>query len=189
MVNNKDKMITLRLSAIDLHMANYVFYNNMAMFVRNCPDMIDALPIKLRDEVINNHTGKINKLLNQYEKLKVDKPFGADEVDIAGTKLSIGKPYNVFVNPSAISDLQEYIINNTEIKKPHSSWIIQLSILNAFLPLAKRLGDFDIDKIGDLNGDEINEIEKIDMIEKFVKLFKNTKQNANKINQIKDILR
>lgn len=188
MENNKDKMITLRLSAIDLYMANYVFYNNMAMVVRNCPDMIDVLPGKLRDDVINNHTRKINKLLNQYEKLKAEKPFGADEVDIAGTKLSVGKPYNVFVNSSAIADLQEYIIKNTEIKKPHSSWIIQLSIFNAFLPLAKRLGDFDIDKIDNINGDEINEIEKIDMIEKFVKLFKNAKQNANKIKQIKDIL-
>lgn len=185
---NRDKMVTLRLSPIDIYMANYVFYNNMAMLVRNCPDMIDSLVTKLRDEILNGYDGKINKLFKQYEKIKLDKTFGTNEADIAGTKISVGKPYNVFVNLKVISELQEYIIEHTEIKKPHSSWIIQLSIVNAFLPLAKRLGDYDIDKEEKLKSTDIGEIEKIELIEKFVGLFKNTKMNADKIIQIKKIL-
>lgn len=185
---NRDKMVTLRLSPIDIYMANYVFYNNMAMLVRNCPDMIDSLVTKLRDEILNGYDGKINKLFKQYEKIKLDKAFGTNEADIAGTKISVGKPYNVFVNEKVISELQEYIIKHTEIKKPHSSWIIQLSIVNAFIPLAKRLGDYDIDKKDKFKSEDIGEIEKIELIEKFVGLFKNTKMNATKINQIIKIL-
>lgn len=185
---NRDKMVTLRLSPIDIYMANYVFYNNMAMLVRTCPDMIDSLVTKFRDETINGYDGKVNKIFKQYETIKSTKPFSMDEADIAGTKISVGKPYNVFVNTKVISDLQEYLMKHTEIKKPHSSWIIQLSIVNAFLPIAKRLGDYEIDKEEKLNNADIGEIEKIELIEKFVKLFKNTKMNANKINQIKKIL-
>lgn len=189
MENIKDKMVTLRFSPIDIYMANYVYYNNMANEVRNCPDMIDVLVCKLRAELIGeSSSGKINKLLNQYRKLRITKPFNVDSVDIAGTKLYVSKPYNVFVNSKVISDLQNHIIKNTEIKKPHSSWIIQISILNAFLPLAKKLGDFDINKDAKNNDREISEVEKLDMIENFVKLFKNAKQNADKINQIKEIL-
>lgn len=186
--DSKDKMVTLRLSAVDIYMANYVFYNNMAMMVRTCPDMINALVVKLRDEIINGYNGKINKLFNQYEKIKVSKPFGINEADIAGTKICVGKPYNVFVNLEVINDLQKYIIEHSEIKKPHSSWIIQLSIANAFLPLAKKLGEYDIDKVEKTVVGSVSEREKIELIEKFVHLFKNTQINSDKINEIKKIL-
>lgn len=186
------KMVTLRLSPNDIHMAYYLYTNSFVARCKNCPDMLNYLVCKLSEDIESNKTKSdgriIQNLIEQNRIMLKMNPFIDEEVNIADTKLKVGKPYNAYINYDSLNTLHNHIIKFTEIKKPHSSWIVQLAILYSFLPLAKKLGDFDIDKEGENISKRINEIEKLYMVEKLAKVLRNKDYDIKKVETIKEIL-
>ena len=184
------KMVTLRLSSNDIHMAYYLYTNKFIATCKNCPEMLNYLVYKLSEDIGNNNDDGelIRNLIEKNRRMSVLKPFIDDEVNINGTILKVGKPYNAYIPYEILESIQKHIIKHTEVKKPHSSWIVQLAILHSFLPLAKKLDYFDIEKEKENISKRLDDIDKLYLVEKLVRVLRNKDVDIKKIEAIKEIL-
>lgn len=190
----KDKMVTLRLSPLDIYVINYIYRNSwiadMLIFYK-CTDLINTVVYNLCDDIekADDKRTFFHHLNLKRKNLSRKKSFmGITQIKIMGTELSYGKPYNVYMSSEILSTIQNYMIEHTEVQRPHSSWITQLALVNTFAILAEKKGEFKFDLEDDLVGEHLKDFEKIDLIDKFVCLFKDDVMNADKIKRIKEIL-
>ena len=190
----KDKMLTLRLSPLDIYEINYIYRNSWIadMFIfYKCTDLLNTVVYNLCDDIEKSDDKRMffYHLNLKRKNLSKNKTFNSlTQIKVMGTELAYGKPYNVYMSSEILSTIQTYFIEYTEVQRPHSSWITQLGLINTFTMIAEKKGEFKFDVEDNLVGDHLKDFEKIDLIEKFVKLFKEDDLNADKIKRIKAIL-
>ena len=190
----KDKMVTLRLSPLDIYEINYIAIQSWEAkktIYSKCTDLLNSVVYDLCDDIEKAEDKRkfIYHLISKREKLMNKKTFKSlTQAKVLGTELATSKPYNVYLSSEILSTIQDYLIEYTEVQRPHSSWITHLALTNTFTLVAKAIGEFDFDPEDNLIGEPLEEMEKIDLIERFVKLFKADDINADKIKRIKAIL-
>ena len=189
----KDKVVTLRLSPLDIYAANYIYQNGGIdnKYYEKCTDVFNSAVYDLHTSLnmVEDPVKSLNELRGIRDLLSKDKRFnGLTVANIAGTEIAYGKPYNIYMYSKILNDIQKYLIKNGDIFKPHSSWVTQLALINEFCKLAEKKGDKIMKNNEDIKYDKLSDFEKFDLIEKVAGLFKNEDLNKEKIKKIKDIL-
>lgn len=189
----KDKVVTLRLSPLDIYAANYIYQNGGIdnKYYEKCTDVFNSAVYDLHTSLnmVEDPVKSLNELRGRRDLLSKDKRFnGLTVANIAGTEIAYGKPYNIYMYSKILNDIQKYLIKNGDIFKPHSSWVTQLALINEFCKLAEKKGDKIMKDKEDIKYNKLSDFEKFDLIEKVAGLFKNEDLNKEKIKKIKDIL-
>ena len=189
----KDKVVTLRLSPLDIYAANYIYQNGGIdnKYYEKCTDVFNSAVYDLHTSLnmVGDPVKSLNELRGRRDLLLKDKRFnGLTVANIAGTEIAYGKPYNIYMYSKILNDIQKYLIKNGDIFKPHSSWVTQLALTDTFIKLSKMKGEKIFKDEQDLLQNKLTDFEKFDLIEKFIKLFKDEEQNINKIKKIQDVI-
>lgn len=189
----KDKIVTLRLAPLDIFEVDYIYQNCFVVnkFYFKCTEVFNLAIYDLYVDLINANDPNryLNSLRGKREKLLKDKRFNnLLKTKICETELAYGKPYNIYMYSKILNEIQKHLIQVGDIWKPHSSWITQLALLNSFMIIAEKKGEFTFDIEDNIVGEKLNDFDKFDLIEKVVGLFKNEDLNRDKIEKIKKIL-